>query len=106
VVISKSPSSRGQLDLSLYRAAVGGDLGEFSQFPFEWTSTDAARETTPLSLPPSSEAQPIPFDSTGDLRIDLLESRHLLPTTRTPSLYGKTYGTHRNQQPPLRIVRP
>jgi len=28
LVMSQSPSSEGQLDLSLYRAAVGGGLGE------------------------------------------------------------------------------
>ncbi|KAF9647285.1 hypothetical protein BDM02DRAFT_3098371 [Thelephora ganbajun] len=55
LVMSQSPSSKDQLDLSLYRAAVGGGL-----------------ETTPVLLPPSSGSQPIPFDSTGDLRIDLL----------------------------------
>lgn len=27
LVMSRSPSSQGQLDLSLYRAAVGGGLG-------------------------------------------------------------------------------
>ena len=73
LVMSQSSSSRGQLDLSLYRAAAGGGLGEvlydsaLSQRPLT-----VLVETTSLSLPPSSESQPIAFDSTGNLRIDLL----------------------------------
>lgn len=55
LVMSQPSPSRDQLDLFLYRAVATGGL-----------------ETTPLSLPPSSASQPIPFDSTGNLRIDLL----------------------------------
>lgn len=73
LVMSQSPSSNGQLDLFLYRAAVGGGLGKiFGDFPLSQCPLMAPVETPPLSLPPSSGSQPIPFDSTGDLRIDLL----------------------------------
>ena len=73
LVMSQSPSSKGQLDLSLYRAAVGGGLGRIlDDFMSNRCPLTVLVETTPLSLPPSSESQPIPFDSTGDLRIDLL----------------------------------
>jgi len=71
--MSQSPSSTDQLDLSLYRAAVGGGLGEtLDNFTPSWCPLTVLVETTPLSLPPSSQSQPIPFDSTGNLRIDLL----------------------------------
>lgn len=73
LVMSQSPSSNGQLDLFLYRAAVGGGLGEIlGDFTSSQCPLMTPVETTPLSLPPSSGSQPIPFDSTGDLRIDLL----------------------------------
>ena len=73
LVMSQSPLSRGKLDLFLYRAAAGGGLGEVSNyFTLSQRFLTAFIETMPLSLPPSSESQPIPFDSTGDLRIDLL----------------------------------
>ena len=73
LVMSQSPSSNGQLDLFLYCAAVGGGLGEIlGDFSLSQRPLMAPVETTPLSLPPSSGSQPIPFDSTGDLRIDLL----------------------------------
>jgi integrin alpha FG-GAP repeat containing protein 1 len=72
LVMSQS-SSKGQLDLSLYRAAVGGGLGEIlDDFTSSRRPVTVPVETTPVSLPPSLESQPIPFDSTGDLRIDLL----------------------------------
>jgi integrin alpha FG-GAP repeat containing protein 1 len=71
LVMSQPPSSRDRLDLSLYRAAVGGGIGEILD-DFALTSADGVVDTTPMSLQPSSESQPIPFDSTGDLRIDLL----------------------------------
>lgn len=73
MVMSQPPSSNDQLDLSLYRAADGGGLGEVPH-PFAPGGhfLTLSVETTPLSLPPSSESQPIPFDSTGNLRIDLL----------------------------------
>ena len=73
LVMSQSPLLGSQLDLFLYRAAVGGGFGKIldnlvlSERPL-MTPVD----TTPLALPPSSESHPIPFDSTGDLRIDLL----------------------------------
>lgn len=73
LVMSQSSSPTSQLDLSLYRAAVGGGLGEnLGDFASSERPLMVLIETTPLSLPPSSESQPIPFDSTGDLRIDLL----------------------------------
>lgn len=73
LVMSQSPSSKDQLDLSLYRAAVGGGFGEIlDSSALSPRPLTMLIETTPLSLPPSSESQPIPFDSTGDLRIDLL----------------------------------
>lgn len=61
------------MDLFLYRAAAGGGLGEIIDYftPGQRFLTTLI-ETVPLSLPPSSNSQPIPFDSTGDLRIDLL----------------------------------
>jgi integrin alpha FG-GAP repeat containing protein 1 len=71
--MSQSSSSQGQLDLFLYRAAAGGGLGEIlDQFTPTRRSLTVIVEITPLLLPPSTESQPIPFDSTGDLRIDLL----------------------------------
>jgi integrin alpha FG-GAP repeat containing protein 1 len=73
LVMSQPPSSNDQLDLSLYRAAEGGGLGEIlHRFTPGGHFLKLPVEATPLSLPPSSESQPIPFDSTGDLRIDLL----------------------------------
>lgn len=73
LVMSQSPLSRGQLDLFLYRAAAGGSLGEVLEyFTLSQRFLMPFIESMPLSLPPSSESQPIPFDSTGDLRIDLL----------------------------------
>lgn len=73
LVMSQSPSSRGQLDLFLYRSAVGGGLGEIlDSFASSQRPLMVLVETTSLPLPPSSESQPIPFDSTGNLRIDLL----------------------------------
>lgn len=73
LVMSRSQSSRGQLDLFLYRAAAGGTLGEIvDHFALIERFLTTLVETMPLLLPPSSESQPIPFDSTGDLRIDLL----------------------------------
>lgn len=71
--MSQSSSSKGQLDLFLYRAAAGDGLGKIlDQFAPTRRSLTVLVETTPLLLPPSGESQPIPFDSTGDLRIDLL----------------------------------
>jgi len=71
--MSQSPSSKDLLELSLYRAAVGGGLGEtLVNFTSSLRPLTMPVETTPLLLPPSSQSQPIPFDSTGDLRIDLL----------------------------------
>lgn len=55
LLVMSRTSSQGQLDLFLYRASPNGGL-----------------DPSPLTLPPSLESQPIPFDSTGDLRIDLL----------------------------------
>ena len=73
LVMSRSPSSEGRLDLTLYRAAVGGGLGEVPDgFALRRRRLMMLLDTTPVLLPPSSESQPIPFDSTGDLRIDLL----------------------------------
>lgn len=73
LVMSRSPSSKSQLDLFLYRASPDEGLGEVLDYPMlNRRFLTALIETTPLSLPPSSESQPIPFDSTGDLRIDLL----------------------------------
>ena len=73
LVMSQSPSSRGQLDLFLYRGAVDGGLGEIlGGFAPSQRQLMILVETTSLPLPPSSASQPIPFDSTGDLRIDLL----------------------------------
>ena len=73
LVMSQSPSSRDQLDLFLYRAATGGGLGEILDYLMSSQRFIMVLvETMPLSLPPSSKSQPIPFDSTGDLRIDLL----------------------------------
>ncbi|KAI0303281.1 hypothetical protein B0F90DRAFT_1709692 [Multifurca ochricompacta] len=54
LVMSQSASST-QLSLSLYTAKSGGGF-----------------HTNPTELPPSSLAQPIPFDSDGLMRIDLL----------------------------------
>ena len=71
--MSQPPSSPDQLDLSLYRGAVGGGLGEvLDNRASGRRPLTASVETTSLPLPPSSKSQPIPFDSTGDLRIDLL----------------------------------
>jgi integrin alpha FG-GAP repeat containing protein 1 len=54
LVMSES-STRNQLDMFLY---VGSRSGRFG--------------TSPLSVPPSSLSQPIPIDTNGDMKIDLL----------------------------------
>lgn len=73
LVMSQSPLSGSQLDLFLYRAAVDGGFGEIlGKFVLSERPLMTLIDTMPLSLPPSSESHPIPFDSTGDLRIDLL----------------------------------
>lgn len=85
LVMSQPSSSKDQLDLSLYRAAVGGGLGEIvDDFTLSRRPLTVLVETTPVLLPPSSESQPIPFDSTGDLRIDLLGISSLSSGERGP----------------------
>ncbi|KAK7037504.1 hypothetical protein VNI00_010996 [Paramarasmius palmivorus] len=56
LVMSRSQSGNGVLDLSLYPALPGGKFQPNSK----------------LSLPSSSQSQPIPIDLDGDMKIDLL----------------------------------
>ena len=91
LVMSQPPLLGSQLDLFLYRAAVDGGFGEIlGDFVRSECPLMALVETTPLSLPPSSESHPIPFDSTGDLRIDLLG----IPPP--PSGDGETFSVWQN----------
>ncbi|ESK92238.1 t-cell immunomodulatory protein [Moniliophthora roreri MCA 2997] len=56
LVMSRSPSANGELALSLYPALPGNGF-----------DVDGA-----ISLPSSSQSQPIPIDLDGDMKIDLL----------------------------------
>jgi integrin alpha FG-GAP repeat containing protein 1 len=48
----------------------------------EWAINQLATVTNPIPLPPSSYSQPIPVDTNGDMKIDLLG---MTPASRSNS---------------------
>ena len=69
LVMSQSTSPR--LSLSIYPAMPGGGFCMQLLSPLP-KSTYNGIDMNPIELPPSTLAQPIPFDSDGQMRIDLL----------------------------------
>ena len=64
-------TSSTQLSLSIYTASPNGGLRKFfPSFPAPFTRNRI--DVKPIELPASTLAQPIPFDSNGQMQIDLL----------------------------------
>jgi integrin alpha FG-GAP repeat containing protein 1 len=65
-------TSSTQLSLFVYTPIPGGGFRALFLLPLSYLFTQQNADTTPLELPPSTLAQPIPFDSDGQMRINLL----------------------------------
>jgi integrin alpha FG-GAP repeat containing protein 1 len=71
LLVMAQGASTTQLSLSVYTSMPGGGFCRlFLPLPYSFAQQTA--DTTPLELPPSTLSQPIPFDSDGQMRIDLL----------------------------------
>ena len=71
LLVMAQGTSSTQLSLSVYTSMPGGGFCRlFPPVPYSFTQQFA--DPNPLELPPSTLAQPIPFDSDGQVRTDLL----------------------------------